>query len=37
LTTTTPRSALVADLIVNSLANVRFEVVRDGIRVAMAR
>jgi sugar-phosphatase len=37
LTTTTPRSALVADLIVNSLANVRFAVVRDGVRVAMAR
>jgi Haloacid dehalogenase-like hydrolase len=37
LTTTTPRSALVADLIVNSLANVRFETVRDGVRVAMAR
>ena len=37
LTTTTPRSALVADLIVSSLANVRFEVVRDGVRVAMAR
>ena len=36
LATTTPRAALVADVIVNSLADVRFETVRDGVRVSIA-
>lgn len=35
LATTTPRTALVADAIVDSLADVRFETVRDGIRVSI--
>ena len=35
LATTTPRSALVADVIVDSLASVRFESVRDGVRVSI--
>ena len=35
LATTTERTALVADAVVNSLADVRFETVGDGIRVSI--